>query len=417
MTLRTNPEQISAFQFAGRFLYLVCGRRGGKTFTLKERILKKAETQPAHSDIYYIGPTNSQAKELIWDELEKRLYELDWWYRPLVSKSRFELSNGRMIYVIGAEKISRIRGHKVWHLCLDELAYFNTDFTDVWRAARPTLTDLGGTADLATTPDGKGSQAYDVWMQAIEKPEWQTYCWKTIDNPWIDPKEIEDAKSELDDYSFRQEYEATWELYEGLAYYNMSENDNIATCDKIEFQVPLQLCFDFNVNPTSLLCVQRIGNKLFVRKEYSEANSSTEKTVQHFCEEHMQHRDRLEIQIRGDAAGKARNSATGRSDYQYVEEVLQHNGFRYSYEVPARNPPIIDRIKYVNGWLKPMTGDTRIIVDPSCKDLIRDLTSQGLDGRVPSKKNNLGHKADALGYTVYWEHITGNRQSQRTIEL
>ena len=398
-------------------MYLVCGRRGGKTYTLRERLLSKAYVQPPNSDVYYIGPTNSQAKELIWDELETRLYEMDWWYRPRVSKSRFELSNGRKIYVIGAEKISRIRGHKVWHLCLDELAYFTTDFADVWRAARPTLTDLGGTADLATTPDGKGTQAYDIWLQALEKSQWETFSWFTLDNPWIDPAEIEEAKLEMDEHSFRQEYEASWETYEGLAYYNMSENTNIGKCPEIDIGQPLQLCFDFNVNPTTILVAQRIGNKLFVRKEYSEANSSTEKTVNHFCEEHRQLKDRLEIQVRGDAAGRARSSNTGRSDYEYVEEVLGQHGFRYHHQVPAKNPPIIDRVKRVNGWLKPMVGDPRLVIDPSCKDLIRDLTSQGLDGRVPSKKNNLGHKADALGYTIHWEHLTNNRGKQRTIEL
>lgn len=398
-------------------MYLVCGRRGGKTFTLLERMLAKASKQPPRSDIYYIGPTNSQSKELIWDAMEARLYEMDWWYRPMVSKSRFELSDGRKIYVIGAEKISRIRGHKVWHMCLDELAYFGTSFIDVWRAARPTLTDLRGSADLATTPDGKGSQAYDVWLQSIEKPEWQTYSWRTLDNPWIDPKEIEDAKHELDEYSFRQEYEATWELYEGLAYYNMDENKNLSNCSAIDYNLPLTMNFDFNVNPTTLLLSQLVKDVVYFRKEYSEANSSTDATVRHFCEEHRDNAPKLELEIRGDAAGKARSSNTGRSDYQYVEEALRAHGFKYKYQVPSKNPPIIDRVKYVNGWLKPMKGDPRIIVDPSCKDLIRDLTSQGLDGRVPSKKNNLGHKADALGYNIYWEHIIGNRQSQRTIEL
>ena len=197
----------------------------------------------------------------------------------------------------------------------------------------------------------------------------------------------------------------------------MSENSNIDKCGTIDMGHPLQLCFDFNVNPTTILVAQRIGNRIFVRKEYSEANSSTEKTVNHFCEEHKHLREKLEIQVRGDAAGRARSSNTGRSDYEYVEEVLQQHGFRFHHQVPSKNPPIIDRVKRVNGWLKPMVGESRIVIDPSCKDLIRDLTSQGLDGRVPSKKNNLGHKADALGYTIHWEHLTGNRGKQRTIEL
>ena len=399
-------------------MYLVCGRRGGKSYTLIERILAKADCQPPKSDIYYIGPTNQQAKELAWDPIEERLYELGWQYKDLVSKSRFELSHGRKIYVIGAEKISRIRGHKCWHVVFDELAYFSQPFNQVWhRAARPTLSDLRGSADFATTPDGKGTEAYDVWRAAQGAENWQTFSWHTKDNPWISDDEIEEAKLDLDEVSFRQEYEATWESYEGNAYYNFSENIHIKDCGTIDYDKPLHLCFDFNVNPTSLVLSQRVGDAMFYRKEYSEANSSTEETVRHFCEEHLGQRDKITIKIRGDASGKNRSSNTGRSDYYYAEEMLRENGYAYSREVPSKNPAIIDRVKYVNGWLKPMRGDARIIVDPSCTDLIRDLSSQGLDGRVPSKKNNLGHKADALGYDIYWEHINSQRKPQRTIQL
>ena len=58
-----------------------------------------------------------------------------------------------------------------------------------------------------------------------------------------------------------------------------------------------------------------------------------------------------------------------------------------------------------------------IEIDPKCKALIRDMSSQELKGRHPSDKNNLGHKADALGYDIFYEHKLGRRRPSRTLEL
>ena len=396
---------------------MLAGRRGGKTFLLKEELLRAAALAPYRTDIAYIGPTNVHAKELMWEALEDSLDELGWRYKPMISKQRFEIPGRRKIYVIGAEKISRIRGHALFFAALDELAFWNVDLNKAWRAIRPALSDCKGRAIAATTPDGKGTQAYDWYLNAQRDDSWSVHYWHTIDNPWIDPEEIEEAKRELDEKSFRQEYLASWESFEGLAYYNFDENIHIKKTPKIDVNRKLHLCFDFNVNPTTLLLSQQYGDTQVYIKEYSYPNSSTEKTVEAFCDDFKHLKDSISISIRGDAAGRSRSSGTGFSDYYYIEEILRESGFRYSVDVPAKNPPIVDRVKYVNGWLKPYSGDPRLIVDPACVDLIRDLSSQALNGRHPSDKNNLGHKADAMGYDIYYNHITQTNQKSRTIQL
>lgn len=416
-TIKKNPHQIRALESPARFKIIVAGRRGGKTHLITEDIVETINKAPRGAEIAYIGPTLQQAKELIWDPLEERMHQLRWKIQPRISKSRFELTRRRKIYVLGAEKIRRIRGHKLFKAYLDELAFFETPFNEIWRAVRPALSDHKGGAILSTTPNGKGTEAYDVYLAAMEKHDWETFTWRTIDNPWIPVEEIEDAKRDLDEKSFRQEYEALWESYEGLAYYNFDENIHIKKQANLIPEYPVHLAFDFNVNPTTLLVSQFYGGKLRVKKEYSQANSSTEETVRAFCEEHIDKRDHIYLTIRGDSSGKNRTSATGRSDYFYAEEMLREFGFKFTREVLPKNPPIIDRVKYVNGWLKPMKGESRVEIDPSCKDLIRDLSSQGLDGRVPSKKNNLGHKGDAFGYDIYWQQIVGTRAPSATIQL
>ena len=94
-------------------------------------------------------------------------------------------------------------------------------------------------------------------------------------------------------------------------------------------------------------------------------------------------------------------------------------GGMFLLEAMARLSAVVDRISHANAYLQNCEGESRIEIDPSCKDLIRDLSSQELvEGtRMPSDKGNVGHKADAFGYAVYWDHIAHQRSNKGTIIL
>lgn len=412
-----HPKQYEAFKDESRYKYILAGRRGGKSELIVEDICKSAVEMPPQSDLFYIGPTNQQAMEIIWERIEFEFYKRKYAFKDYVSKQQFYLPRGRKIYVIGAEKIRRIRGHKVYKAYLDELAFFEQDLNKIWRAVRPALSDLRGKAICSTTPNGKGTQAYDFYLQAMKTPGWSYHHWFSVDNPAIDREEIEEARKELDEKSFKQEYEASWESYEGLAYYNFNENIHLKKQPEITDQLPLILHFDFNVNPTTLTLGQRYPDMYRIKKEYSIKNSSTIATVKNFCEDFKDKKDRLRLKIRGDSSGRSRSSTTGFADYHYIQETLGAYGFQFEYEVPAANPPIIDRVQHVNSYLMNSLGQHRLEIDPSCVDTIRDLSSQVLEGRFPSDKNNLGHKADALGYGITWDWIQTREKKSQTIQL
>lgn len=399
-----------------RHSFWLAGRRGAKTTGFREDLLLSTRNWPVETDIFYIGPTNQQAMELIWDQLTERLEQLRWKHRPLISRQRIDFSHRRKIYVIGAEKIGRVRGHKSWRVYLDELAYFNTPLDTVWKAVRPTLTDVKGRCKAGTTPDGKGSEAYDFYMAAKRKSNWSVHQWVTMDNPGIPKSELEEAMQDMDPVSFRQEYLATWETFGNLAYYTFDENEHLKPCSQFDYDYPVWLTLDFNVNPTSLLMAQEVRGHHFLRKEYSEPNSSTENTVESFCKDFQEDKRNMKIKITGDATGKARKSNTGESDYHYVEEMLTAYGYNYEMDVPKSNPPIVDRVKHTNAYFKNARKQSRVTIDPHCVDTIRDFSSQQLAGRHPSDKNNLGHKADAWGYYVHNDYenklIAPNRQIQ-----
>jgi hypothetical protein len=64
-------------------------------------------------------------------------------------------------------------------------------------------------------------------------PDYKSFKFKTIDNPYIDPKEVEKARLELSPQYFRQEYEASFENYTGIVYKELTD-ENIIDSVKLE---------------------------------------------------------------------------------------------------------------------------------------------------------------------------------------
>jgi len=142
----------------------------------------------------------------------------------------------------------------------------------------------------------------------------------------------------MDARVFRQEYEAKWESFEGLAYYAFEEGTHIAreSIAKIDESKPIGLAFDFNVNPTTILVCQTSGESVLFRKEYSQKNSSTPATVKAFIADHRHLANKCVIEIYGDSSGGSRKSNTGYSDYHYVFEELTAACFNYVFKSPRR---------------------------------------------------------------------------------
>jgi hypothetical protein len=61
-----------------------------------------------------------------------------------------------------------------------------------------------------------------------------------------------------------------------------------------------------------------------------------------------------------------------------------------------------DRINAVNSLLLNTNGDRRLLVDPSCKEVIKSLSRHTYkeNSQIPDKDNGLDHMSDAVGYGV-----------------
>jgi hypothetical protein len=81
------------------------------------------------------------------------------------------------------------------------------DLETLWtQAIRPTLTDLKGDAWFLGTPKGR-NYCHTLYMRGQQgDPGWRSWRFATVTNPYLDPAEIEEARGELPDLAYRQEY-------------------------------------------------------------------------------------------------------------------------------------------------------------------------------------------------------------------
>jgi hypothetical protein len=121
----------------------------------------------------------------------------------------------------------------------------------------------------------------------------------------------------------------------------------------------------------------------------------------------------VELSVYGDASGENRHTSASRTDWQMIRDFLdrQKSDFRSSFRVPDANPLVKDRTNCVNAMLRNHFGQSRLRIDPRCKQLIRDLEQvcwktdandnplMDLDKSDPMRT----HVSDALGYMISCE--------------
>lgn len=194
-----NPHenQQKILDSKARFRVVMAGRRFGKSELSQIEIIINALKG---NSVAYITPTYSLAK-VFFDQLAKAL--------PFES-NRSELSikfpNGGSVHFFTGERLDNLRGRK-FHLVVIDEASFIPDLENGWlNSIRPTLTDYKGRALFISTPRGKNF-FYSLFLKNGET-DWEAFKFTTYDNPYIDKTEIDDARTQLPEVVFEQEYMA-----------------------------------------------------------------------------------------------------------------------------------------------------------------------------------------------------------------
>ena len=202
------PWQIDVWQDPARFKVIAAGRRCGKSNFAIKRTLAAALNAPKGSAVLYLAPTLAQARQIAWDALLDQAGDLV--RNSNVNQGDITLTNGIKIHIRSGENPDALRGLKLAFAVIDEAAFIKEE---VWsKIVRPALADLKGEAIFISTPDGR-NWFYDLYKlgQDGSDEDWRSWHLTTWDNPTIDPKEIEAAKRTLSSWSFKVEFESSFD--------------------------------------------------------------------------------------------------------------------------------------------------------------------------------------------------------------
>ncbi len=433
---KEHPEFIRLMQSTARFDVIAAGRRSFKSELMKRRGVLRCLSHPRPDARFgFCAPTHPQAKAIFWNDLKQLIPDWALKGEPHESDRRIDIHPQKEIRVFGLEKAQRLEG-VIWdELNIDEIEDCKPDMWEAHIVPALDNHDRPGRANVWGVPEGK-RLLYKLWTLGKEgDPEYASYYWKSSE---VLPAEIiEKRRAQMDPVIFRREYEASFEEFSDLAYYNFDRRKHCEangrpvslTYSPVE---PLEFCFDFNRKPGVAAVCQLQPRELyddagvslpetvsdtfdaFIGEVHIDYDSTTPKVCRKLCEDWGHHQGWVDIY--GDATGGAGGSAKVEgSDWALVEKYLRPTfGDRLRMRVPEANPREKLRVNAMNSRLMTADEVTHVVVDPvKCRHLALDFegvgTIPGSAGEIDKKTNeNLTHLTDAVSYRAFARYPEGS---------
>lgn len=388
---KLHPAQDQIIRTAKRFNHLRCGRRFGKTTLIEELCIPAVEGFPV--GIWF--PTYKDLSE-VWKDIKKT-------FKP-VTRHRNEqlhqitLLGGGIIDCWSLDNPESGQGRKYRRVIIDEAAKADKLYQAWENTIRPTLTDYIGDAFILSRPKGKNNGFYLLEEKHKQFDNWAFFHFTTYDNPYISREEIEEAKSQLDDLTFRQEYLAEYVDANDRPYlYAFEEKKHVIDIYQPNPHLMLLASFDFNVEPMTAIISQKPDiSKLRVFDEIRIDNGSTPEVCDRILAKYNDWSGR--IQVTGDATGRNRTSVVqgNISHYQVIEQKLTLR--KGDLLVPRQNSSHENSRIHCNSVLQ--NADVKIT--KNCTGTIRDAIFASVDefGELIKTQAEGRHFFDNLRYTI-----------------
>lgn len=383
----TIPQR-EVWDSPSRFKLLCSGRRFGKTYLCIARLITWAAAKP-NSLNWYVTANYRMAKQIAWRQL-KTMVPPDICVKRNETELLVELSNGSIISLKGADNADSLRGVSLSSLVIDEAAYVKQEAWEM--VLRPALSDQGGPAWFITTPAGL-NWFHDLWEQAQDQDDWNTYSYTTIQGGNVPAEEVEAAQRTLDERTFRQEYLASFETLSGRVYPDFGD-DNISE-DIRDTGGEIYWGTDFNVSIMAGVLGSRVGDTLHIWDELAVTQSNTDEVCAMLAQRFPDRR----IIAYPDPTGSARKtSSAGRTDH----DIIRRAGFQCI--APKAPWAVKDKINATNWMIRTADSHIKLFVHPRCKHTIKALKNvtykQGAEDYVIDKSAGIEHWTDGLGYLI-----------------
>ena len=389
MELILTKERREVLSHPARFKVITAGRRFGKS-VLGLMFLLKGEMLQGQNR-WYLSPTYRQGKLTVWPILKSIIRNQPDW-----KINETELSCTRLgvtIAIKGSDASDNLRGAELSRVVLDEYAYQKPGVFE--EVIYPMLTTTHGNALMIGTPDGFSSNNfYDYFLKGQGRDsQWKSWQFKTIDGGFVDEKELELAKSNLDERAYRQEFMASFETAANRAAWAFDRSKHVVKAEELSSYFIIGIDFNVDYMTAVLACIYSDQTIHYV-DEIRRRNSSTE-----LLANEMKTLWPKITEVYPDPAGTARSTTSSRSDHQ----ILRDHGYRVL--AARRHPSHRDRLNALNRKLQDANGKIKMTVDPKCVYLIKDLEQVQRDRKGGIDKSNieLTHSLDAATYLISYK--------------
>lgn len=320
----------------------VAHRRSGKDKTCINLIAKKMLERVGV--YYYIFPTFTQAKRVIWDGIDgdgKRF--LDHFPQELIdgkpndSEMKLKFKNGSLFQLVGSDNIDAIMGTNPIGVVFSE---YSLQDPRAWGFIRPILAENGGWAVFMGTPRGQ-NHLYQIYELAKNSEGWFAKIDKASETAAISQQTLDQERSEIirlygNDAFYRQEFECDFSVPIPGAYY--ADNITVAYQEGRVGKVPyderivVDTWWDLGINDKmAIWFTQSIGAELRVIDYYENSGQGLPHYAQKLQEKkyvYGRHLAPHDIEVRELSNGKSRRD-TARSlgiDFQVAPKLPIQDG-------------------------------------------------------------------------------------------
>lgn len=387
-----HPTQDEILKTAKRFNHLRCGRRYGKTTLIEE--LSSITLDGKLVGIWF--PTYKDLSE-VWKDLKKT-------YRAIIEKQNEQLKQitlitGGLIDCWSMEDPDSGQGRKYHRAIIDEAAKAPKLYQAWENTIRPTLTDYQGDAYIMSRPKGKNNPFFELEQKHRQFANWAFYHFTTYDNPHINPDEIEEAKQQLDDINFRQEYMAEYvDANDRPFLYKFSEQLHVVDSYKPNPHLPILVSFDFNKDPMTALIGQKVDTLTsYAFAEINLPEGSTPEVCDLIITDYVKWMYNMDVT--GDATGRNRSALTvgNLNHYRIIKDKLQLSDD--NLKMPKQNPALSDSRVLCNSVLQ----HAKFYITKNCRRTIKDAQGAYVDSSGELVKTQIEglHHFDTLRYMLH----------------
>ena len=368
----------------------VCGalsRRTGKTTVAN--IIGQLITLIPGTNVLIMSP-NYQLSQISFEEQRKLIRKFDIEVAKDNSKDRIiELENGSTIRMGSINQVDSCVGRSYDLIIFDEAALTDAGEDAFNIALRPTLDKLGSKAIFISTPRGKNNWFSKFFQRGFsdEYPGWASVHSDYRENPRVSEADILEAKKSMSANHFKQEYEASFNSFEGQIF-RFNADECCRNLDEYDFSkddVIMGLDIGFKDATAGIVLAYNFDENVFYALD--EYLMSEKTTDQH-------------------AAAVKELEAKFNIQFIFIDSAAQQTRYDWAYNHDIAtinaNKSVLDGIAFCQALVE----NNRLIISQKCTNLLAAMDQYRWDPNAALIKerpehSEWSHMADALRYALY----------------